>query len=39
MGDRIYRGCERVYEAKKFNNLKEIINNSKQEFGNEAAFK
>ncbi len=39
MGDRIYRGCERVNEVKKFNNLKEIINNSKQEFGNEAAFK
>lgn len=39
MGERIYRGCESVYNAKKFNNLKEIINNTKKEFENEAAFK
>ncbi len=39
MGERIYRGCERVYNVKKFNNLKEIINNTKNEFENESAFK
>ena len=39
MEERIYRGCESVYNAKKFNNLKEIINNTKKEFENEAAFK
>ena len=39
MGERIYRGCERVHQYKKFNNLKEIINNTKKEFGNEVAFK
>ena len=39
MAERIYKGCERVYDIKKFNNLKEIINNSKNEFGEEPAFK
>ncbi len=39
MSERIYKGCERVYDIKKFNNLKEIINNSKKEFGENAAFK
>ena len=39
MGERICKGCARVYNGKKFNNLKEIIENSKKEFGNEAAFK
>lgn len=39
MGERIYSGCEKVFSAKKFNNLKEIINNTKSEFGNEIAFK
>ena len=39
MGDRISKGCARVYNAKKFNNLKEIINNSKEVFGNDPAFK
>ncbi len=39
MVERIYSGCERVFSAKKFNNLKEIINNTKEEFGNEIAFK
>ncbi len=39
MGERIYSGCEKVFQAKKFNNLKEIINNTKKEFGNEVAFK
>ena len=39
MGERIYKGCARVYNEKKFNNLKEMIENSKKEFANEAAFK
>ncbi len=39
MGERICSGCEKVFDAKKFNNLKEMINNTKTEFGNEVAFK
>ena len=39
MGERIYKGCRRVYSEKKFSNLKEIINNSKEVFGNDPAFK
>ena len=39
MGDRIYKGCNRVYNVKKFNNLKELINNTQNEFGDNAAFK
>ena len=39
MGERIYTGCERVFEATKFNNLKEVITNTKKEFGDSNAFK
>ncbi len=39
MGERICSGCEKVFNATKFNNLKEMINNTKKEFGNEIAFK
>ena len=39
MGERIYKGCERLFEVKKFENLKEMITNTKKEFGNEIAFK
>ena len=39
MGERTCKGCTRVYNEKKFNNLKEIINNSKEVFGNDPAFK
>lgn len=39
MGERIYSGCEKVFNATKFNDLKEMINNTKNEFGNEVAFK
>ena len=39
MGERIHKGCSRVYNEKKFSNLKEIINNSKEVFGNDPAFK
>ena len=33
MKERIYEGCDRVYQVKKFNNLKELINNTHVEFG------
>ncbi len=39
MGERISKGCNRVYNVKKFNNLKEIINNTREEFGEDVAFK
>lgn len=39
MGERIYSGCEKVFNATRFNDLKEMINNTKKEFGNEVAFK
>lgn len=39
MGERIYKGCERVQKTRKFNNLKEIINNAKEQHGDKAAFK
>lgn len=39
MGERIYSGCEKIFNATRFNDLKEMINNTKKEFGNEVAFK
>ncbi len=39
MGERIYKGCERIFKAKKFNNIKEMMNNTKKEFGTSVAFK
>ncbi len=39
MGERIYKGTGEVFSAKKFNNLKEIITNTKEEFGKNVAFK
>ena len=33
MKERIYKGCKREVPAKKFNNLKEILANCKEEFG------
>ena len=39
MGERIYKGCERIFEAKKFNNIKEMIDNTKKEYGTSVAFK
>lgn len=39
MGERIYSGCEKIFNATKFNDLKEMIENTKNEFGNEVAFK
>ena len=39
MKERIYEGCDRVYQVKKFNNLKELINNTQVEYGENSAFK
>ena len=39
MGERIYKGCDRVHNVKSFKNLKEMINNSKEEYGEKPAFK
>ena len=39
MGERISTGCERIFEAKKFENIKEIIKNTKEKYGKETAFK
>ena len=39
MGERIYKGCERIFETQKFENIKEMINNTKEKFGTETAFK
>lgn len=39
MSERIYTGCERIIKAKKFENIKELITNTKEEYGTEPAFK
>lgn len=39
MSDRIYSGCERIFNAIKYNNLKEMINHTKETYGGEIAFK
>lgn len=39
MGERIYKGCERIYEGVEFNNLKEIIQNTEKNYGDRPAFK
>lgn len=39
MGERIYTGCERIYNAPKYNNLKEMINSTREKFGENVAFK
>ena len=39
MKERIYKGCERIVEAKKFNNLKEMVENTKAEYSDEIAFR
>ena len=39
MKETIYHGCKRLHEPKKFNNIKEIIENTKKEFGNLDAVK
>ena len=39
MKERIYKGCKREVPAKKFNNLKEMLANCNEEFGNEAVYK
>ena len=39
MGERIYKGSERLFKATRFNNLKEMIVNTKERFGDKTAFK
>ena len=39
MGERIYKGCDRVHDVKSFKNLKEMINNTKEQYGEVSAFK
>ena len=39
MKERIYKGCKTEVPAKKFNNLKEMLANCNEEFGNEAVYK
>ncbi len=39
MSERIYNGAERIYNAQKFSNLKEMINNTKEKYGTYPAFK
>ncbi len=39
MSDRKHKVSDKLYEAKKFNNFKEMLQNTKKEFGEEVAFK
>ena len=39
MSERIYKGSERLFKATKFNNLKEMIVNTKEKYGDKTAFK
>ena len=39
MSERIYKGCERIFKAQKFENLKQILKNTKEQFGTNPAFK
>ncbi len=39
MVERVIKGCDQIFNGIRFNNLKEIINNTKEEFGNCTAFK
>ena len=39
MVERIIKGCEPVFNGVKFNNLKEVINNTKEKYGDKTAFK
>ena len=39
MKERILYGCERLYQAPKFNNIKEIIEYTKERYGDSIAFK
>ncbi len=39
MKERIIEGCERLYQAPKFNNMKEIIHYAKEHYGESTAFK
>ncbi len=39
MNNRVYKGCDRIFKAKQFENLKEMIENTKSKFGTNIAFK
>lgn len=39
MSERIYKGCEKIFEAQKFENLKQMINHTKETYGSYPAFK
>ena len=39
MAERILYGCEQLYQAPKFNNMKEIIKYTKERYGESTAFK
>ena len=39
MGERKHEPCKRLYDAKKFETIKEMFNHSKETYGNEMAFK
>lgn len=39
MGERIIKGCEPIYDSVKYTNLKEMINHTKEEYGECTAFK
>ncbi len=39
MSERIYKGCERLFKAQKFENLKQLLANTKEKFGTNTAFK
>ena len=39
MGERIYKGCERANNVKCFKNIKEMVANTKVEYGTDNAFK
>ena len=39
MGERKHTCTKKLYDPQKFNNIKEIINNSQEKFGNKPAFK
>ena len=39
MEERKHTCTKKLYEPQKFNNIKEIINNTQEKFGNKPAFK
>lgn len=39
MGERIHKGCKRIYQIRHFNNLKEMIKNTEERYGEKDAFR